>query len=109
MVYDRHMNLVLGNVTEWCTPFRTVANGGITQTKKHRKRKENRTAANRSDAVAQGQGASDASEGQKEEAPHSIPETEGTEQLEKWEVCRNVKQLFIRGDNIVHITAACRA
>lgn len=44
VVYDKHMNLVLREVTEWYTPFRTVANGGITVHKKARRRRERRAA-----------------------------------------------------------------
>lgn len=43
VVYDRHMNIVLRDVTEWCTPIRTVANGGITLSKSKRQRKKKRT------------------------------------------------------------------
>ena len=42
VVYDKHLNLVLREVTEWYTPFRTVANGGITVHKKARRRRERR-------------------------------------------------------------------
>ena len=39
IAFDCHMNLVLCNVTEWCTPFRTVSNGGITLSKNQRRRR----------------------------------------------------------------------
>lgn len=39
VAFDRHMNIVLSNVTEYYTPLQTVSNGGM---KKRRKRKSRR-------------------------------------------------------------------
>ena len=87
VVYDKYMNIVLADVTEWCTPFRTVANGGITLSKKQRQRKK------RSEQLQQ----------QEEGEGVDLSGTVGDDK--KWEVCRTVKQLFIRGDNIIHISS----
>lgn len=86
-VYDRHMNIVLGGVTEWCTPFRTVANGGITMSRSKRQRKKKLE-----------------HDKQEEEESGGVA-IEGSN-MQKWEICRQVKQLFIRGDNIIYITPA---
>lgn len=40
LAFDKHMNVVLGNVTENYTPFRTRANGGVESTWRRKKRKK---------------------------------------------------------------------
>ena len=132
LVFDRHMNLVLTGVTEWCTPFRTVSNGGILYTKRKRKLLKQKLQASitppqPSEGPLPPPQPSEGplpppqpSEGplpppqpsedhlpppQSSEDPHTAPQsTSKGNSKDKWEVCRNIQQLFIRGDNIIHIT-----
>ena len=90
IVYDKHLNMVLAQVTEWCTPFRTVANGGITLTKNQRRSKKKAAAKHKEE---------------EEEEDISSKDVSVRGSLRgKWEVCRTIKQLFIRGENIIHVS-----
>ena len=118
LAFDRHMNIVLGKVTEWCTPFRTVANGGITLTKNQRRRQRKRDAqqSREQDLVGESEGRESCHTQQVPPTPAvTSPDVQGTSMavlgttitdMDKWEVCRTVNQLFIRGDNVVLITPA---
>lgn len=86
VAYDRHMNMALQDVTEWCTPFRTVANGGLAPSKSQRRR-EKRREQDSEQAERTSVGVMGASNG------HLV----GT-------VSQRVKQLFVRGDNVVLVT-----
>lgn len=100
VVYDRHMNLVLREVKECYTPFRTVANGGITLSKSQRQRRRRKSSKQGEGQGKESGGVATVSE-VTSEAPNCASQTWG-----KWERCRTVKQLFIRGDNVIYITAA---
>lgn len=97
VVYDRHMNIVLRDVTEWCTPFRTVANGGITQSKSKRQRKKKLESLKQANQEEQDRGVAT------EDCSDDVADSK---EIQQWETCRTVKQLFIRGDSIIYITPA---
>ena len=149
LVYDKHLNLALRDVTEWCNPLRTVGNGGITESKRARRRREKREAEVERSGVERGQqdgfgvgctrvdteraegntgsghdssgpgqggnttagpGTADGGEGNSSPGQgdnsgleQGISERKSVPEQQKWEVCRTVKQLFVRGDNIIHI------
>ena len=88
IVYDKHFNMVLQDVMEYCNPFRTAANGGISQAKKIRKRRKKLAPAKTSTknkCVVESAGGG---------------RTEGI----LWEMCKSVPQLFIRGDSVVYVS-----
>ena len=113
---------VLSDVTEQYTPLRTLANGGKTDRKKKRRRRTRRephcdvtlcvrqhgsaglqltdtsTARNQANAGHEpaGSGVGDMSAGDSSDGV--------TCSKRRWELSRHIKQLFIRGDNIVLIT-----
>lgn len=99
IVYDKHLNMVLGQVTEWCTPFRTVANGGITLTKKQRRKKKKAAAKHNTHTEEE----EDEEERHAQDASGKDVAVRGSLR-EEWEVCRTIKQLFIRGENIIHVS-----
>ncbi len=96
IVFDRHMNLVLSGVQEWCTPFRTRTNGGIT-TKPKRK---NKSPSNENDIPTPIMKHTPLST----PAELATPPSPSLGHTPKWEVYRTVNQLFIRGDQVVLIS-----
>lgn len=106
VVYDRHLNIVLAHVVEWCTPFRTVANGGITLPKnKRRKKAAALKQAALKDEAGSGNGGMDDKSGQfKDDGKLEKACDPITGYHTKWEVCHTMQQLFIRGDNVIHIS-----
>lgn len=113
IAFDRHMNLVLCNVTEWCTPFRTVANGGITLSKNQRRRRK------KMKVVAEEQERN----GNRERLGDEVCSVElgvvedeggGARRVEdggggagrRWEKRQSVRQLFVRGDNVILVSSA---
>lgn len=145
IVYDRHLNIVLGRVTEWCTPFRTVGNGGITLSKNKRRKlrkaaaalehsNAEQTSASTDRAISPELGRENVTEEVKGPLEVGASPELGRDETEdvtaigslgglpgasapklavcdvadrhgsKWEVCRTMNQLFIRGDNVIHVT-----
>lgn len=161
IAFDRHMNLVLRDVTEWCTPFRTMANGGITLSKNQRRRRRKTKMAGSEERGLMDQTSEmwrvrgeelaitehdvmekagrerkvekDTEERIKEkvevkeervvEKGNEEEKRKGEERMvekrkceekvvkkrseeNKWESCRSVRQVFVRGDNVVLISHA---
>lgn len=94
IAFDRHMNLVLCDVRECSTPFRSVFNGGITLSKNQRRRRRKVRMSGEEEQTG-----TDPSVGRAEEG--SDGEGEGRR---RWEKCQEVKQLFVRGDNIILVS-----
>lgn len=108
IVYDRHLNIVLGQVVEWYTPLRTVANGGITESrnKRRKKKKSEQIKDEQTGGDTMAAKASPESAGTPLEVhPEGIcPQGSGGMDSHKWESRRTVSQLFIRGDNVIHVS-----
>ena len=87
IAFDHHMNLVLGDVEEWWAPFKTVFNGGITLSKNQRRRRSKLRATT-----------------EDEERVLAVGDGRGCGEGSKWERYQVVKQLFMRGDNIILVS-----
>ncbi len=109
LLYDKHLNLVLSQVMEWCNPFRTLANGGITGSKKARRRREKREKEAGGERGVEEGGVAPEGGGEGGAAGQELTVGTADPRQQKWEVCRTVQQLFVRGDNIIHVTPVAAA
>ena len=112
LAFDRHMNLVLCDVTERYVPFRTSTNGGLVEssTKKKRRNRKKQLSIQNDESTTEEQPFSDdvtslgghvtsdarsSSDHMTSLGSHVIPGA----------ITRRVSQLFIRGDNIIMINS----
>ncbi len=95
IAFDHHMNLVLRDVEEWWAPFKTIWNGGITLSKNQRRRR------NKQKAVA---GETLGSHDDEEEGVFKEGCWQNCGGKGRWERYQFVKQLFLRGDNIILVS-----
>lgn len=86
MAFDRHMNVVLCDVTEQCVPFRTVANGGVAEGRRRKKKNKKKEL-----------------DVEMETERPSDHVTSSLSHVSLNAVTRHLKQVFIRGDNIIMI------
>ena len=89
LAFDKHMNLVLGDATEYFQPFRTVGNGGLDSSKKKKKKRK----------------AKEISESNTTESVGHV--TRGCSHmllnLDSFQT-RQLSKVFVRGDNVVIIS-----
>ena len=85
VAFDRHMNLVLGEVEEWWAPLRTASNGGIISKNQRRRQRSltGKTFCESLEGCCQNYGG-----------------------RSQWECHQLVEQLFLRGDSVVLVSTA---
>ena len=117
LAFDKHMNVVIGNVTEYYSPFRTLGNGGLESSNKKKKKKKKKRIQ---DSVTIKEGSLQTSIDRTTGNSHvttdcshvtskTIPVMKGCFGLVQEKdltvyQSRFVKKLFIRGDNVVLIS-----
>ena len=94
VAFDRHMNIVLRNVTEWYVPFRTFSNGGITESRRKRKKRRKKQALNVEEVRSDEQSSSEVTLTTAAVCSHVTEDA----------ITRHLEQLFIRGDNIIMVS-----
>lgn len=100
VAFDRHMNLVLCDVTERYVPFRTSANGGVTESCSKRKRIKRKNKKEQQTVGESIDGESKITE-QSSSLGHVTPL--GSHVIPPGAITRRLNQLFIRGDNVIMI------
>ena len=89
LAFDKHMNLVLGDVTEHFQPFRTVGNGGLGSSKKKKKKKRAKKLTESNTAESGGHVTRGCS--------HMLLNLDSFQ-------ARHLSKVFVRGDNVVIIS-----
>ena len=96
VAFDRHMNLVLCDVVEQYVPFRTSANGGVTESDSKRKRiKLKRKKKEQSEE--------NIDKSRTEQSLSGHVTSLGSHVIPPGAITRHLNQLFIRGDNIIMV------
>lgn len=121
LAFDKHMNIVIGNVTEYYSPFRTLGNGGLESVKKKKKKKRKTIKSEPEDSLQTNVDIPHSSTtGNNQVTTVSSHVTSKTSHVirgcfgmiqERDSVVyqsRCVKKLFIRGDNVVLISPVHR-
>ena len=92
LAFDKHMNLVLQEVTEYYQPFRTLGNGGMEGRKKKKKKKKKKEKSDFDDSHVI------------KTSTHVIKGCcHVIDNLDTFQT-RTLSKLFIRGDNVVIVS-----
>ena len=97
VAFDRHMNLVLHDVVERYVPFRTTANGGVTESASKRKRAKRKKEQSEEKNIEE-----DISRTEQSSSLSRVTSL-GSHVIPPGAITRHLNQLFIRGDNIIMI------
>ena len=99
VVFDRHMNLVLRDVVERYVPFRTIANGGVTESASKRKRTKRK---NKKMEQSEEENIEDVLRTEQSSSLGHVTSL-GSHVMPPGAITRRLNQLFIRGDSIIMI------